>query len=75
MRFLAWNRRSVYKLTLPTAPGSSDATAYTCPACGVQLYERCPACQAIRHSLLPFCENCAAEKPVAPAASVAGANA
>lgn len=70
MRFLVWNRRSIHKLTPPTAPGSSDATAYTCPACGAQLYERCPACQAIRHSLLPFCENCGAEKPVAPVASV-----
>ena len=35
---------------------------YTCPACGTRLYEKCGKCEDIRHSLLPFCEHCGAEK-------------
>jgi predicted RNA-binding Zn-ribbon protein involved in translation (DUF1610 family) len=68
-RFLVWNRRSVHRLTPPAMAGTSGDAAYTCPACGAQLYEPCPKCQAIRHSLLPFCENCGAEKPVTPSAT------
>ena len=60
MRVLAWTRRSVRKLT----PTDGADTPYTCPACGTALYERCAACQEVRHSLLPHCEHCGAEKPV-----------
>lgn len=35
---------------------------YACPSCGTQLYEKCDKCSDIRHSLLPFCEHCGAEK-------------
>ncbi len=64
-RFLAWNRRSVRKLTPSAAPGAGGDMAYTCPACGAQLYERCATCQSTRHALLPFCEHCGAEKLLA----------
>jgi predicted RNA-binding Zn-ribbon protein involved in translation (DUF1610 family) len=63
-RFLVWNRRSVRKLTPPAPAGAGGDTTYACPACGSQLYEPCAKCQAIRHSMLPFCENCGAEKLV-----------
>jgi hypothetical protein len=37
-----------------------------CPMCATKLFEECPSCHAIRHSLLPACEKCGAEKaPVA----------
>lgn len=65
MRFLAWTRRSIRKLT---PPDGADAP-YTCPACGTALYERCAACREVRHSLLPHCEHCGAEKPVIPTAT------
>ena len=35
---------------------------YTCPSCGMELYEKCDKCGDIRHSLLPFCEHCGNEK-------------
>lgn len=60
MRFLAWTRRSVRKLT----PADGADVPYTCPACGTGLYERCATCKEVRHSLLPHCEHCGAEKPV-----------
>jgi len=35
---------------------------YFCPSCGTKLYEKCQNCQQIRHSLLPYCFNCGAQK-------------
>ncbi len=34
---------------------------YTCPSCGMDLYENCDACGKVCHSLLPFCEHCGKE--------------
>lgn len=46
--------------------GKSDETAqhepYTCPSCGTQLYDKCDKCGQIRHTLLPYCEHCGAQK-------------
>ena len=42
------------------ADGSGEVRPYTCPACGVRVYERCGACGELRHSMLPFCEKCGA---------------
>jgi chaperonin cofactor prefoldin len=36
--------------------------AYTCPSCGTKLYDKCGTCGEIRHTLLPYCEHCGAEK-------------
>lgn len=33
-----------------------------CAACGARLFEECPKCKAPRHTLLPFCEHCGADK-------------
>jgi len=35
---------------------------YTCPSCGTGLYDKCDNCGNIRHTLLPYCEHCGAEK-------------
>ncbi len=37
-------------------------TEYVCPGCGAQLFETCANCQSLRHSLLPHCIHCGAEK-------------
>ena len=58
MKFVYWNRRSIRKLALPSASTSAPDEPYTCPACGSHLFEPCPRCQHVRHSLLPFCEQC-----------------
>jgi predicted RNA-binding Zn-ribbon protein involved in translation (DUF1610 family) len=60
-RFLFWTRRSVAKMGVGLDPAAPDEV-YSCPACGSQLYEECPACHKIRHSLLPHCAHCGAEK-------------
>lgn len=64
MRYLAWNRRSIRRLNPAGAANPSVETAYSCPACGSQLFEPCSECKTIRHSLLPFCENCRAAKSI-----------
>lgn len=61
-RFLFWTRRSVIRTALPTS--NERIEACVCPACGTRLYEECPDCHNVRHSLLPFCEHCGAEKPL-----------
>ncbi len=43
-----------------TAQGTT--TEYTCPGCGTKLFELCTNCQNLRHSLLPHCIHCGAEK-------------
>ena len=37
---------------------------YSCPACGERLFETCAKCDAIRHSLLPYCESCGDALPL-----------
>lgn len=62
LKFRFWTRRSIRKLT-PTPAGSpAPDEPYTCPACGSHLFETCPNCQGVRHSLLPFCEQCGGER-------------
>ncbi|HWY69942.1 MAG TPA: hypothetical protein VNX88_14825 [Terriglobales bacterium] len=64
-RYLFWTRRTVGKIASPTPLEQAGEEPYSCPACGSRLYEACTKCKAIRHSLLPFCENCSAEKMLA----------
>jgi predicted RNA-binding Zn-ribbon protein involved in translation (DUF1610 family) len=68
-RYLFWTRRTVNKVlgTLPSEPSAEEA--YTCPACGSRLYEQCSKCHAVRHSLLPYCQNCGSQKELAAAAN------
>jgi hypothetical protein len=61
LRFLLRTRRG--GVNLGSAPtGEADPGPYTCPACGVAVYEECGACHAVRPSLLPWCDRCGAEK-------------
>ncbi len=62
-RFLFWTRRTVNRLVVPTGAGEAEEP-YTCPACGHRLFEECPACHKIRHSMLPHCAHCGAEKEI-----------
>jgi predicted RNA-binding Zn-ribbon protein involved in translation (DUF1610 family) len=62
----AWKRLAA---SAPSGPASDDP--YACPACGTMLYEKCAVCQAVRHSLLPFCEKCGATKEIAAPANSA----
>jgi hypothetical protein len=64
-RFLFWTRRTVGKIGFPAQPEQSNEQTYSCPACGSRLFEQCVKCSGIRHSLLPFCENCGSEKALA----------
>jgi lipopolysaccharide export LptBFGC system permease protein LptF/predicted RNA-binding Zn-ribbon protein involved in translation (DUF1610 family) len=62
MRFMGWTRRTARRLVPPAAASQGEEVEYSCPACGSRLYEKCSSCGHVRHSLLPFCEHCAAEK-------------
>lgn len=62
LKYLVWTRRSIRKLAIPAAARDEMDQPYTCPTCGTRLFEECPSCHAVRHSLLPVCEKCGAEK-------------
>lgn len=65
LRYALWTTRSLKKHPVATGTPVTDEP-YTCPACGTDLFEECGVCHATRHSLLPACEKCGAEKsPVA----------
>jgi hypothetical protein len=65
LKYLAWTRRSLRRVTLPAGDGSDGEKPYVCPSCGSQLYEECADCRGIRPSLLPFCDRCGAKKEFA----------
>jgi hypothetical protein len=46
----------------PTGTEAFEQQPYTCPSCGTNLYDKCGSCGKIRHTLLPYCEHCGAEK-------------
>lgn len=64
-RYLFWTRRTIGKVASPAPIEQAGEETYSCPACGTRLYEQCVNCRAIRHSMLPFCEGCGAEKAFA----------
>lgn len=63
-KFLFWTRRTVSKIALPKASPNDESESYACPACGTVLFEECSECQNSRHSLLPHCQHCNAEKKI-----------
>ncbi|HTI50199.1 MAG TPA: hypothetical protein VL475_04580 [Planctomycetaceae bacterium] len=67
LKYLFWTRRSLKKLSLTAAAPHEQEHPYTCPMCGTKLFEECSQCHAIRHSLLPVCEQCGTEKSQATA--------
>ncbi len=68
LKSLFWTRTSLKKLKLPTGDAAAAEEPYICPVCATPLFEECPACKRLRHSLLPACVHCGAEKPLPAAA-------
>ena len=66
LQHLFWTRRTIKKLRLPPLSASGPDAPYVCPVCATRLFEVCPSCKGIRHSLLPACQHCGAEKALAP---------
>lgn len=71
LKFMIWTRKGPTSAGRGVGAGAAeapgeDAGPYSCPSCGEQLYEKCDSCGDVRHSLLPFCEGCGAEKAFAP---------
>ncbi len=60
LRYANWKK----KATVMASPGAEmdKQQTYTCPSCGTGLYDKCDQCGGIRHTLLPYCEHCGAEK-------------
>jgi len=61
-KYMFWTRRTVNKVPLSSEAG--EEKPYTCPSCGTPLFEKCESCGGLRHSLLPFCLHCGAEKKI-----------
>jgi predicted RNA-binding Zn-ribbon protein involved in translation (DUF1610 family) len=61
-KYLFWTRSTIKKLAVPESAAGSKDEPYTCPSCGSRLFEECASCHAIRHSMLPYCDKCSAEK-------------
>ncbi len=68
LKSLFWTRSSLKKLKVPPGDPSAAEEPYICPVCATPLFEECPACKHLRHSLLPACVHCGAEKPFQAAA-------
>ncbi len=68
LKSLFWTRSSLKKLRVPRGDAAEAEEPYVCPVCATPLFEECPACKRLRHSLLPACVHCGAEKPLQAAA-------
>jgi len=69
LKFMFWSRRSIKKRSFPPSPLTDVDEPYTCPMCATKLFESCEQCDGIRHSLLPSCEKCGAQKVLTEATS------
>jgi hypothetical protein len=69
-KHLFWTRRSLKKLQVPPGSETTVDKPYICPVCATHLFEECVACKGIRHSLLPACAHCGAEKSLQSADTV-----
>ena len=65
-KYLYWTRRTVHRVALIPSAGvpAEEDKPYVCPSCGTTLFEKCESCGAIRHSLLPSCQECGANKAI-----------
>jgi hypothetical protein len=68
LKYLFWTRSSLKRLKVP-ANGTPADEPYVCPVCETRLFEPCGSCREIRHSLLPGCVHCGAQKPFPPPTS------
>jgi len=60
LRYAGWKKKTAVLASQGTEIDKQQA--YTCPSCGTNLYDKCGNCGNIRHTLLPYCEHCGAEK-------------
>ncbi|MHC4525491.1 MAG: hypothetical protein ACYSU8_08155, partial [Planctomycetota bacterium] len=60
LRYAGWKKKTT--VIAPQGTEIDKQQVYTCPSCGTNLYEKCGSCGKIRHTLLPYCEHCGAEK-------------
>lgn len=60
LRFTRHKKKAA--LFAPAGTEAFEQQPYTCPSCGTNLYDKCGSCGKIRHTLLPYCEHCGAEK-------------
>lgn len=65
LRFAFWTRRSLKRLPVPADAAAEGDPPYVCPVCSTRLFEECPACHRTRHSLLPACAHCGAQRQTA----------
>lgn len=72
LKYFSWTRSSLKKLQAPALSAVPPDEPYVCPACGTCLFEECPSCKSIRHSLLPACAHCGAEKPLSAGPQLRG---
>ncbi|MGC9326758.1 MAG: hypothetical protein ACP5I1_03915 [Candidatus Hinthialibacter sp.] len=65
LKYMLWTSKGP-KIRLPMQPPENheEEQPYVCPSCGSSLYEHCKECNAIRPSLLPYCQSCGAEKTI-----------
>lgn len=60
LRYAGWKKKTT--VVAPQGMELDKQDPYTCPSCGTNLYDKCGKCGNIRHTLLPYCEHCGAEK-------------
>lgn len=60
LRYAGWKKKTT--VIAPQGTEIDKQSAYTCPSCGTNLYDKCEKCGNIRHTLLPYCEHCGSEK-------------
>ena len=60
LRYAGWKKKTM--VVAPQGTEIDKQQVYNCPSCGTNLYDKCDKCDNIRHTLLPYCEHCGAEK-------------
>jgi predicted RNA-binding Zn-ribbon protein involved in translation (DUF1610 family) len=66
LKHAQWTSRGPkFPTVQPAANADEEDKPYSCPSCGGKLFEPCESCGAIRHALLPYCNHCGNEKPIA----------
>jgi predicted RNA-binding Zn-ribbon protein involved in translation (DUF1610 family)/chaperonin cofactor prefoldin len=60
LRYAGWKKKTM--VVAPQGTEIDKQQVYNCPSCGTNLYNKCDSCGNIRHTLLPYCEHCGAEK-------------
>lgn len=60
LRYAGWKKKTT--VVAPQGTEIDKQQVYNCPSCGTNLYDKCERCGNIRHTLLPYCEHCGAEK-------------